>query len=55
VLMSVDDQIGQRRLVESYCRQYAACLVSDIPDTTMKETASRAMFGSCLEDESKEK
>jgi hypothetical protein len=28
VLMSVDDQIGQSRPVEGYCKQYAACLVS---------------------------
>ena len=53
-LMSVDDKIGQRRLVEGYCKQYAACLIGNIADATMRETALRAMFADCLDDEAKE-
>jgi hypothetical protein len=53
-IMSIDDKIGQRRLVEGYCKQYAACLVSSITDSAMKETALRAMFAGCLDDEAKD-
>ena len=55
LLMSVDDTIALRRLQEGYCKQYAACLSSNIADTTLRETAMRAMFGDCLDDEVKEK
>jgi hypothetical protein len=54
-LMSVEDSIAQRRLVESYCKQYAACLVSNIADAPLRESALRAMFATCLDDEAKEK
>jgi hypothetical protein len=50
-LMSVDDTIALRRLQEGYCKQYAACLSSNIADATLRETAIRAMFGDCLDDE----
>jgi hypothetical protein len=55
LLMSIDDQVVQRRLVESYCKQYATCLVSNTGDPKMRETALRGMFAGCLDDEAKEK
>jgi hypothetical protein len=55
LLMSVDDTIALRRLQEGYCKQYAACFSSNIADATQRETAIRAMFGDCLDDEVKEK
>jgi hypothetical protein len=33
-LLSVDDTIAQRRLVEGYCKQWSACLVSNMPANT---------------------
>jgi hypothetical protein len=51
LLISVDDTIALRRLQEGYCKQYAACLSSNIADETLRETAMRAMFGDCLDDE----
>jgi hypothetical protein len=52
-LMSVDDRIAQRRLVEGYCKRWAACLVTNVDDAGMRETAYRATFSSCLEFEAK--
>jgi hypothetical protein len=51
LLMSVDDTIALRRVQEGYCKQYAACLSSNISDATQRETAIRALFGDCLDDE----
>jgi hypothetical protein len=47
-IMSVDDTIAQRRLVEGFCKQWSACLVNDI-DAKMKETVYRWKFASCLD------
>ena len=55
LLMSVDDTIALRRLQESYCKQYANCFSSNIDDAIQRETATRAMFADCLDDEVKEK
>ena len=55
LVMSVDDTIALRRLQEGYCKQYAACISSNIADATLRETAIRAMFADCLDDEVKEK
>jgi hypothetical protein len=55
LVMSVDDTIALRRLQEGYCKQYAACLSGNIADATLRETAIRAMFADCLDDEVKEK
>jgi hypothetical protein len=52
-LMSVDDTIAQRRLVEGYCKQWAACLVSSAPEN-FRETVYRATFSACLNNEAKE-
>jgi hypothetical protein len=53
-LMSVDDTISQRRLVEGYCKQWAACLVSNM-DASTRESGYRATFSSCLENEANAK
>jgi hypothetical protein len=53
-LMSVDDTIAQRRLVEGYCKRRADCLVSNISDAVLREMALRAMFAECLNSEAKE-
>ena len=51
LVMSVDDTIALRRLQEDYCKQYAACLSSNTDDATQRETAIRALFADCLDDE----
>ena len=53
-IMSVEDTIAQRRLAEDFCKQWAACLVSNITDATLRETALRATFAGCLTNEAKE-
>src|SRR5882672_4436112 len=53
-LMSVDDTIAQRRLIEGYCKRRADCLVSNIPDAGLREMTLRAMFAGCLNSEAKE-
>jgi hypothetical protein len=55
LLLSVDDTIALRRLQEDYCKQYAACLSGNLADATMRETATRALFSGCLDDEVQEK
>ena len=40
-----------RRLQKEYCKQYAACLSSNTDDATRRETAIRALFADCLDDE----
>jgi hypothetical protein len=52
-LMSVDDTIAQRRLVEGYCKRRTDCLLSMIPDAGLRETALRGMFVGCLDSEAK--
>jgi hypothetical protein len=52
-LMSVDDTIAQRRLVEGYCKQWAACLVSNMPANT-REMGYRATFSGCLDADTNE-
>jgi hypothetical protein len=52
-LMSVDDAIAKRRLLESYCKQFAACLSSNVRDATLRETVLRGTFAGCLSDEEK--
>jgi hypothetical protein len=53
-LMSIEDVIAQRRLQEAYCRQYAGCLSASVsPD--FSDTANRAVFASCLDNEAKQK
>jgi hypothetical protein len=47
-LMSVDGTIARRRLVEEYCKQWAACLVSNMPENT-RERGYRATFSGCLD------
>jgi hypothetical protein len=49
-LMSVDDTIAQRRLVEGYCKEWAACLVSNTA-ANLRETVYRATFSACLDTE----
>jgi hypothetical protein len=44
--MSVDETIALRR---------AACLFSNIVDASRRETAIRAVFADCLDEEAKEK
>jgi hypothetical protein len=52
-LMSVDDAIAKRRLLESYCKQFAACLSSNVADISTRETVLRGTFASFLSDEEK--
>jgi uncharacterized membrane protein len=52
-LMSVDDAIAKRRLLESYCEQFAACLSSNVADVSTRETVLRGKFASFLSDEEK--
>ena len=42
--MSIEDTIAQRRLAEDFCKRWAACLVNDITDTSLRENALRATF-----------
>jgi hypothetical protein len=53
-IMSVDDTIAQRRLVERYCKQFAGCMVSNL-NPNFSDMAYRAMFASCLDDEAQQK
>ena len=52
-IMSVDDTIAQRRLVEGYCKRWAACLSSNVKDDSLRETVLRGTFAGCLENEAK--
>ena len=52
-LMSVDDTIARRRLVEGFCKRWAACLSSNVPDASTRETVMRATFAGCLTNEAK--
>ena len=52
-IMSVDDTIAQRRLVEGYCKRQAACLSSNVKDATLREIVLRGAFAGCLENEAK--
>jgi hypothetical protein len=52
-LMSVDDKIAQRRLLEGYCKQWAACLVSNM-DANNREIGYRATFSACLDADANE-
>jgi hypothetical protein len=55
-LMSIEDVIAQRRLQESYCKQFAGCIAVNIsPNPSLSDMTNRAMFASCLDDEAKEK
>jgi hypothetical protein len=53
-IMSIDDAIAQRRLVEDYCRRHAACLSSNVKDAGLRETILRGTFAGCISDEAKE-
>jgi hypothetical protein len=52
-LMSVDDTIAQRRLVEGFCKRWAACLVGNLDVVGTREMSYRATFLSCLDFEAK--
>jgi hypothetical protein len=52
-VMSVDDTIAKRRLVEDFCKQWAACLSSNVKDAGLREIALRSTFLACLENEAK--
>jgi hypothetical protein len=52
--MSVEDTIAQRRLVEDFCKRWAACLVSNITEAGLREIALRASFAGCLSGEAKD-
>jgi hypothetical protein len=53
-IMSVEDTIAQRRLAEDFCKRWAACLVNNITDASLRENALRATFAGCLTNEAKE-
>jgi hypothetical protein len=52
--MSVEDTIAQRRLVEDFCKRWAACLVSNITEPGLREIALRSSFAGCLSSEANE-
>ena len=52
--MSIEDTIAQRRLAEDFCKRWAACLVNNITDTSLRENALRATFAGFLSNEAKE-
>jgi hypothetical protein len=52
--MSIEDTITQRRLAEDFCQRWAACLVSNITDSGLREIALRASFAGCLIGEAKD-
>jgi hypothetical protein len=43
-LMSEDGAIAKHRLLESYCKQFAACLSSNLADAATRETVLRGTF-----------
>jgi hypothetical protein len=52
--MSVEDTIAQRRLVEDFCKRWAACLISNITEPGLREIALRSSFAGCLSNEANE-
>ncbi|MBR0712721.1 hypothetical protein [Bradyrhizobium liaoningense] len=53
-VMSVEDKIAQRRLVEGYCIRWSSCTVIDVP-ANARELAYRSMFSACLEADASER
>jgi hypothetical protein len=52
--MSIEDTIAQRRLVEDFCKRWAACLISNITEPGLREIALRSSFAGCLSNEANE-
>lgn len=52
--MSVEDTIAQRRLVEDFCKRWAACLVSNITEPGLRENAPAGHVCRCLSNEAKD-
>jgi hypothetical protein len=53
-ILSIEDAIAQRRLSEDFCKRWAACLVTNIAEPGLRETALRATFVGCLSNEARE-
>jgi hypothetical protein len=52
-ILPIEDAIARRRLYETFCKRWAACLVTDITEPGLRENALRATFAGCLSNEAK--
>lgn len=53
-MLSVEDTIAQRRLVEGYCKKWASCIADDMP-ASARELVYRSQFSKCVDLEAKVK